>query len=185
MFLKQTMSEYKRPNTEAEFEQNFEQINPLMNETEAINDKILHNNHLVNIKSANPNLPYYGLFTFPDWSVLSNPRIYMIGMTMAIVASLETLLCVEATDKLDPHKNITPTNRELLAQGTGNMLSGLVGGLPITQVIVRSSANIQSGGRTKLSAIIHGLLLLISVILIPRLLISIPVFFIIIFLFFI
>jgi MFS superfamily sulfate permease-like transporter len=87
---------------------------------------------------------------------------------------LETLLCVEATDKIDPHKNVTPTNRELLAQGTGNILSGLVGGLPITQVIVRSSANIQSGGRTKLSAIIHGFLLLISVIIIPRLLNMIP-----------
>jgi MFS superfamily sulfate permease-like transporter len=83
-------------------------------------------------------------------------------------------LCVEATDKLDPHKNVTPTNRELLAQGTGNILSGLIGGLPITQVIVRSSANIQSGGRTKLSAIIHGFFLLISVILIPQLLNKIP-----------
>ena len=91
-----------------------------------------------------------------------------------MVASLETLLCVEATDKLDPHKNVTPTNRELLAQGTGNIVSGMIGGLPITQVIVRSSANIQSGGRTKLSAIIHGLLLLVSVILIPRLLNMIP-----------
>ena len=83
-------------------------------------------------------------------------------------------MCVEATDKIDPHKNVTPTNRELLAQGTGNILSGLIGGLPITQVIVRSSANIQSGGRSKLSAIIHGFLLLISVILIPRLLNMIP-----------
>ena len=90
------------------------------------------------------------------------------------MASLETLLCVEATDKLDPHKNVTPTNRELLAQGTGNIISGLIGGLPITQVIVRSSANIQSGGRTKMSAIIHGLFLLISVILIPNLLNKIP-----------
>ena len=80
----------------------------------------------------------------------------MLVFTIALVASLETLLCVEATDKLDPHKNVTPTNRELLAQGTGNIISGMIGGLPITQVIVRSSANIQSGGRTKLSAIIHG-----------------------------
>jgi len=91
-----------------------------------------------------------------------------------LVASLETLLCVEATDKLDPYKNVTPTNRELLAQGTGNVISGLIGGLPITQVIVRSSANIQSGGRSKLSAIIHGFFLLISVILIPNLLNKIP-----------
>jgi MFS superfamily sulfate permease-like transporter len=90
------------------------------------------------------------------------------------VASLETLLCVEATDKLDPAKNVTPTNKELLAQGTGNIISGLIGGLPITQVIVRSSANIQSGGKSKLSTIIHGFLLLISVISIPRLLNMIP-----------
>jgi len=83
-------------------------------------------------------------------------------------------LCVEATDKLDPEKNVTPTNRELLAQGTGNMISGLIGGLPITQVIVRSSANIQSGGKTKLSAILHGFLLLISVVVIPNILNKIP-----------
>ena len=106
--------------------------------------------------------------------VITNPDVWVVAFTLALVASLETLLCVEATDKLDPHKNVTPTNRELFAQGTGNVISGLIGGLPITQVIVRSSANIQSGGRTKLSAIVHGLLLLISVILIPRLLNMIP-----------
>ena len=77
---------------------------------------------------------------------------------------------VEATDKLDPHKNVTPTNRELFAQGAGNIVSGLIGGLPVTQVIVRSSANINSGGRTKMSAIVHGFLLLIFVLLIPNLL---------------
>ena len=88
---------------------------------------------------------------------------------MAVVASLETLLCVEATDKLDPYKRVTPTNRELLAQGAGNIVSGFIGGLPITQVIVRSSANIQSGGRTKASATIHGGLLLISAFAIPAL----------------
>jgi len=103
-----------------------------------------------------------------------NTEVWIVAFTIALVASLETLLCVEATDKLDPHKNVTPTNRELLAQGTGNILSGLVGGLPVTQVIVRSSANIQSGGRTKLSTIIHGFLLLISVIIIPKLLNMIP-----------
>ena len=92
----------------------------------------------------------------------------------ALVASLETLLCVEATDKLDPDKRITPTNRELIAQGTGNFISGLIGGLPVTQVIVRSSANIQSGGKTKMSAIIHGFFLLISILLIPALLNQIP-----------
>ena len=100
--------------------------------------------------------------------------IFKNEFTIALVASLETLLCVEATDKLDPDKRVTHTNRELLAQGTGNILSGLIGGLPITQVIVRSSANIQSGGKTKLSAIVHGLLLLVSVILIPGILNMIP-----------
>ncbi len=113
-------------------------------------------------------------FSFPNFSVITKPEIWLTGFTIALVASLETLLCVEATDKLDPHKNVTPTNRELFAQGTGNIVSGMIGGLPITQVIVRSSANIQSGGRSKMSAIIHGFFLLISVILIPKLLNNIP-----------
>ena len=146
----------------------------LVNEMGAIDNKVLHNNHLVNIKSANPDLPYYGLFTFPDWSILSNPRIYMIGFTMAIVASLETLLCVEATDKLDPQRRVTPTNRELFAQGTGNVVSSLIGGLPITQVIVRSSANINSGGKTKMAAIVHGFFLATFVLALPWLLNTIP-----------
>ena len=113
-------------------------------------------------------------FSFPNFGVITRPEICVTAFTIALVASLETLLCVEATDKLDPEKRVTPTNRELLAQGTGNMISGLIGGLPITQVIVRSSAHIQSGAKTKLSAIIHGFFLLISVILIPRLLNMIP-----------
>ncbi len=117
---------------------------------------------------------FLGQFSFPNFNAITNPEVWIVGFTIALVASLETLLCVEATDKLDPHKNVTPTNRELLAQGTGNIISGMIGGLPITQVIVRSSANIQSGGRTKLSAIIHGFLLLISVLLIPTLLNKIP-----------
>jgi len=113
-------------------------------------------------------------FSFPNFGALANTEVWVVAFTIALVASLETLLCVEATDKLDPHKNVTPTNRELMAQGAGNILSGLIGGLPITQVIVRSSANIQSGGRSKMSAIIHGLFLLGSVILIPNLLNMIP-----------
>ena len=117
---------------------------------------------------------FLGQFSFPNFAAISNPQIWIVAITIAIVASLETLLCVEATDKLDPEKRITPTNRELFAQGTGNILSGLIGGLPITQVIVRSSANIQSGNKTKMSAIIHGILLLISVLLIPKLLNMIP-----------
>jgi MFS superfamily sulfate permease-like transporter len=114
------------------------------------------------------------LITFPDFSQFGNAQIYIVAVTIAIVASLETLLCVEATDKLDPHKRVTPTNRELVAQGAGNMVSGLIGGLPITQVIVRSSANLQSGGQTKMSAILHGFLLLFCALLIPSYLNMVP-----------
>lgn len=134
----------------------------------------LTGDHLVSIPVTEGLNGFLGQFTTPDFSAFLNPAIYTIGITMAVVASLETLLCVEATDKLDPYKRVTPTNRELLAQGTGNVLSGLIGGLPITQVIVRSSANIQSGGRTKASATIHGGLLLISAFAIPAVLNLIP-----------
>lgn len=135
---------------------------------------MISKDHLVKIPVADSFNGFLGQFTTPDFSQWNNPKVYIIGATMAIVASLETLLCVEATDKLDPDKRVTPTNRELLAQGTGNIISGFIGGLPITQVIVRSSANIQSGGKTKASAFFHGLLLLVSVIAIPTLLNLIP-----------
>ena len=114
------------------------------------------------------------LLTFPDFSAIGNSSIWILAATIAVVASLETLLCVEATDKLDPEQRITPTNRELLAQGVGNTVSGLIGGLPITQVIVRSSANIQTGNATKLSAILHGAWLLLFFLLAPTLLTYIP-----------
>ena len=114
------------------------------------------------------------LLTFPDFSAIGNSTIWILAATIAVVASLETLLCVEATDKLDPEQRITPTNRELLAQGVGNTVSGLIGGLPITQVIVRSSANIQTGNATKLSAILHGAWLLLFFLLAPTLLTYIP-----------
>ena len=130
--------------------------------------------HLVNVPVPEDATSFMAQFTFPNFGAITNLEVWVTGFTLALVASLETLLCVEATDKLDPKKQVTPTNRELLAQGTGNILSGLVGGLPITQVIVRSSANIQSGNKSKLSAIIHGIFLLISVILIPKLLNKIP-----------
>jgi len=130
--------------------------------------------HLVSVPVPENFDSFLGQFSFPNFGAISNPAIWVTAFTIALVASLETLLCVEATDKLDPHKNVTPTNRELFAQGAGNIMSGMIGGLPITQVIVRSSANIQSGGRTKMSAIIHGFLLLISVIMIPTLLNMIP-----------
>jgi MFS superfamily sulfate permease-like transporter len=113
-------------------------------------------------------------FTFPDFSSISNSAVWITGITIAVVASLETLLCLEATDKLDPFKRVTPANRELKAQGIANIVSGLIGGLPITQVIVRSSTNIQSGGRTKVSAIFHGIILLGSAMAIPFLLNLIP-----------
>ena len=130
--------------------------------------------HLVSVPIPKDAASFLAQFSFPNFGAIVNPQIWITGFTIALVASLETLLCVEATDKLDPDKRVTPTNRELLAQGTGNIISGLIGGLPITQVIVRSSANIQSGGKSKLSAIVHGFFLLISVILIPGLLNMIP-----------
>lgn len=117
---------------------------------------------------------FIGQFTLPNFSAITNPDVWTIAVVLAIVASIETLLCVEATDRLDPHKRVTPTNRELKAQGLGNVISGLVGGLPLTQVIVRSSANISFGGRTKMSAILHGVFLLISAITIAGVLNMIP-----------
>lgn len=131
-------------------------------------------NHLVSVPIADSFSSFIGQFTLPDFSQIGNKEIYIVAITLAVVASLETLLCVEATDKLDPQKRITPTNRELIAQGSGNIISGLIGGLPVTQVIVRSSANIQSGGKTKLSAILHGVLLLLSVLIIPTVINMIP-----------
>ncbi len=130
--------------------------------------------HLVAVPVPDSLESFIGQFNFPKFSVITQTEVWVTAFTIALVASLETLLCVEATDKLDPEKNVTPTNRELLAQGTGNIISGLIGGLPITQVIVRSSANIQSGGKSKMSAIIHGFFLLISVLAIPTILNLIP-----------
>ena len=129
---------------------------------------------VVSIPVAGTLSGFFELFTFPDFTQIFNESVLIVAITIAIVASLETLLCVEATDKLDPQKRITPTNRELIAQGIGNVASGLIGGLPITQVIVRSSANIQSGGRTKTSAFLHGILILFSAMLIPNVLNLIP-----------
>ncbi|WP_107040293.1 SulP family inorganic anion transporter [Brumimicrobium mesophilum] len=146
----------------------------LTNEFINLGDKKLSNSHLVDIQSADKELPYFGLLTFPDWTILSNPRIYVIALTLAIVASLETLLSVAATDKMDPFKRSTPTNRELLAQGSGNIVSSLIGGLPITQVIVRSSTNIAAGGRTKMAAIVHGIFLTVFVLALPSVLNMIP-----------
>lgn len=134
----------------------------------------LHNEHMVQLPVAHNISEFFTFFRFPDFTQITNFKVYELAFTLAIVASLESLLSVEATDRLDPYKRNTPTNRELKAQGAGNIVSGLLGGLPITQVIVRSSANITAGGRTKTSTIIHGLVLLLSAMFIPAYLNFIP-----------
>ncbi len=135
---------------------------------------ILEQNELVNIPVPSSTIDFLNQFYFPDFTQLTNIEVYKIGIVIAIIASLETLLCVEATDKLDPKKHVTPTDRELKAQGLGNIVCGLLGGLPLTQVIVRSSANITFGAKSKVSAILHGFLLLLCVTTIPTLLNMIP-----------
>jgi MFS superfamily sulfate permease-like transporter len=134
----------------------------------------LESQQVVNLPVSTNLRQFLENFSFPDFSILNNPEVYKIGIVMAIIASIETLLCVEATDKLDPYKRVTPTNRELKAQGLGNLVSGFLGGLPITQVIVRSSANITFGAKSKMSAILHGFFLLISVVTIAKYLNMIP-----------
>ncbi len=135
---------------------------------------VLSGEHLVQLPVASNSQEFFSFFKTPDFSALGRVEVYTVAITIAIVASLESLLSVEATDKLDPFKRDTPTNRELIAQGIGNVTSGLIGGLPITQVIVRSSANIASGGRTKMGTIVHGTILLLSAIFIPKYLNFIP-----------
>lgn len=134
----------------------------------------LAEDQVVRLPVANNLTDFFSFFTFPDFSAMTNLKVWEIAVVLAIVASLETLLCVEATDRMDVEKRVTPTNRELKAQGLGNIISGLIGGLPITQVIVRSSANISFGAKTKLSSILHGLWLLVSAITIAGLLNMIP-----------
>lgn len=145
------------------------QLLPLLNPSLEITGQ-----HLVNLPVLNSVNEIGSLLTFPDWSHLTNVNVYIIAFTLAMVGSLETLLSVEATDRLDPERHKTPTNRELKAQGVGNIISGLIGGLPITQVIVRSSANINSNAKSKLSAIVHGILLFLFVIFAPGVLNMIP-----------
>ncbi len=131
-------------------------------------------NQIVQIPVATGFGDFIAMFTMPDFSQILNPKIYIIGLAIAVIASLETLLCSDATDKLDPLKRNTPPNRELVAQGAGNIICGLIGGLPLTQVVVRSSANIDFGAKNKTSTILHGFFLLISAITIPTLLNMIP-----------
>ncbi len=137
-------------------------------------EHVLKPEHLVSLPVANNASEFVGFFTFPDIQYLSNFEVWRVALTLAIVASLETLLGIEAADKLDPLKRVTPTNRELKAQGIGNMVSGLIGGLPLTSVIVRSSANALSGAKSKLSTILHGAMMLLFVAFIPGVLNKIP-----------
>jgi MFS superfamily sulfate permease-like transporter len=137
-------------------------------------DFIINSTHLVSLPIMNGISDFSKELHLPDFSMISNPQVYVVAVTLAIVASLETLLSVEAADKLDPHKRRTPNNRELKAQGVGNIISGLIGGLPMTAVIVRSSANVAAGAETKLSSFIHGVLLLLSVMFLANFLNLIP-----------
>ena len=130
--------------------------------------------HMVNIPIAQSTGEFFSFFTRPDFNGFLNKEVWIAGVTLALVASLETLLSIEAIDDLDPYQRVTNKERELKAQGIGNMISGLIGGLPITSVIVRSSANVNAGARSKMSAIYHGILLLLCVALIPALLNLIP-----------
>nr|WP_121269343.1 SulP family inorganic anion transporter [Pedobacter schmidteae] len=129
---------------------------------------------MVEIPVVNGWSEFIGLFTTPNFSAIMDGKVWVVAATIAVVASLETLLSIEAVDKIDPIKRVSPTNRELMAQGAGNMVSGLIGGLPMTSVIVRSSANVNAGGRTKMSAIFHGCWLLLSLLFIPGLINMIP-----------
>jgi len=130
--------------------------------------------HLVQLPLITNATAFIGGLQFPNPAALANPQIYSTALTLALVASLETLLSLEAIDKLDPYKRISDTNKELQAQGIGNIISGLLGGLPMTSVIVRSSANVYAGGRTRMAAIIHGVFLLVAVVFLAPVLNRVP-----------
>lgn len=130
--------------------------------------------HLVSLPVPQSVNDFKNMIVFPDFQGFLNPKVWIVGATIAIVASIETLLCIEASDRLDAHRRITDTNLELRAQGIGNLISSAIGGLPMTSVVVRSSANANSGATSKLSAMIHGALLLICVLSIPFILNLIP-----------
>jgi MFS superfamily sulfate permease-like transporter len=134
----------------------------------------LGTNQLVNLPIASNFASFTSFFMFPKWEYLNNLDVWTVGLTIALVASIETLLGIEAVDKLDPLKRRTAPNRELKAQGIGNIVSGLLGGLPLTSVIVRGSANVEAGAKSKFSAIMHGILIFLSVLFIPGLMNKIP-----------
>jgi carbonic anhydrase/SulP family sulfate permease len=135
---------------------------------------IIGSSHLVQVPVVASPGEFFGMFETPDFSSFFNPAVYLAGLTIALVASLETLLNLEAVDKIDPHRRTSPKNLELFAQGMGNIFAGLLGGLPIASVIVRSKLNLESGATHKISAVIHGLLLFICVLMMPQLLNLIP-----------
>ncbi len=137
-------------------------------------DLAITEKHLVGLPLISSVGDIPNLIALPDFSGFLNSKVWVLGITIAAVASIETLLCLEAVDRLDPLRRYSPTNRELKAQGIGNMISGFLGGLPMTSVIVRSSANVGAGGKTKLSAIAHGVFLLVCVLALPFLLNKIP-----------
>ncbi|ESU19201.1 sulfate transporter [Flavobacterium cauense R2A-7] len=130
--------------------------------------------HLVSLPVPTSLAEFKDIFIFPDFASITNPKVWVVGLTIAIVASIESLLCIEAADRLDVQKRYTDTNNELRAQGIGNIVSSLLGGLPMTSVVVRTSANVNAGAKTKMSTIVHGALLLISVLAIPMVLNKIP-----------
>jgi MFS superfamily sulfate permease-like transporter len=130
--------------------------------------------HLVSLPVPQNADDFKNLIIFPDFNGFLNPKVWIVGATIAIVASIETLLCIEASDRLDYRRRITDTNLELKAQGIGNLISAVIGGLPMTSVVVRSSANVNSGATSKVSAILHGVLLLICALSIPFILNQIP-----------
>lgn len=134
----------------------------------------LKDNHIVNIPVAKNAMEFISFFHLPNWSFITNPDVWITAVTLALVASLETLLGLEAVDKLDPLKRFSPPNKELVAQGAGNIVSGMLGGLPLTSVIVRSSANVNAGAKTKMSTIFHGTLILVCVAFLPGVLNLIP-----------
>jgi MFS superfamily sulfate permease-like transporter len=137
-------------------------------------DLAIGKEHLVSLPIAGDMQAFVNQFQLPDFSVITKKECWITAFTIAIVASLESLLSIDAVDKLDPYKRITPLNRELKAQGVANMVCGLIGGLPVTAVIVRSSANVAAGAKTKTSTLAHGVLLLLTAALIPGLLNKIP-----------
>jgi len=129
--------------------------------------KLASSEHLVNLPVPASMTDFFSQFAWPDFSAISNGTVWATALTIAVVGSLETLLSLEAADRLDPYKRISSASRELRAQGIGNMVCGLIGGLPVTSVVVRTAANVEAGGRTRMSSILHGALLVVSMILLP------------------